>query len=606
MSMKKTGPAIRLQAANNKASEAELGKALETARQNPNREVILAWLGRTSTGELIPYNLICFISMEMGLGGAMGSQRRSDGNAYTVEPMWTLLRGTGENQLSAWTQQTSDLGQILGTIELESTPRAGEQERSEVAEQMVKLFKDNMIGGAPISKTTRSRATNHRIKLEQSQTGTFSLAGNLSDIHITDVMQSVNICKMSGMLELIHKTEQSSIYFNNGEPTHAVTINNLSGREFPVGQDALLEALTKTDGSFRFLHNRTSSNQTIDRRLSGLLLEGASLSDYAQFLKDMNIDENSRLSQLEPGISREKLTAKLENGVPVSEQRQRDFLNCFDGSRTLSDVLSMQALPKCKWLPIVYNLVNLKLLGYPDNKTVAPVTIPEDLLPQDKEIAAAGKALFSIGTNLISYPLLVHFIEKELLRFHQNGSPFSIALLEIGGINSSSGSSDEVVSALADCMVTCLTKLDYIAHLRGLEFAILMPGKDISRALETMTALIELLAQVPAGDIGTPTVVAGVASVPLDCEELIALVKMAFVAREEARQAEIPLLCAAEAQGTEALKHNTQTNIPNKPPKLAVDLPWEVYLKLLKTQRENPGKSVSKLVTESLRILLQG
>lgn len=121
--------------------------------------------------------------------------------------------------------------------------------------------------------------------------GQITLAGDIATVDLTNIFQSISICKMTGRLNLYHHTTQGEIYFTDGTIVHALLHSAMDTVLRLTPEQVVLELLTWQAGTFRFNPGWTTSERTINRRLDSFLLEGAALSDYQQALAGMGFDE---------------------------------------------------------------------------------------------------------------------------------------------------------------------------------------------------------------------------------------------------------------------------------------------------------------------------
>jgi CheY-like chemotaxis protein len=117
-----------------------------------------------------------------------------------------------------------------------------------------------------------------RIALEKMSKASSSdgiLRGNLSQMNVIDLVQSLEMGRKSCLLTMTKGDEKCEIYFNQGQAKHAAY--------GPVsGDEAVFKVLRWTEGNFQINFNGKSSLETTTLNTQGLLMEGLRLLDEAQ------------------------------------------------------------------------------------------------------------------------------------------------------------------------------------------------------------------------------------------------------------------------------------------------------------------------------------
>ncbi len=100
------------------------------------------------------------------------------------------------------------------------------------------------------------------------------LRGNLVQMNVIDLVQSLEMGRKSCSLKLTNKNDKCELYFVEGQVTHAV-YGSLSG------DAAVFKVLRWIDGSFEVNFEGRSTQQTTQLNTQGLLMEGLRLLDEA-------------------------------------------------------------------------------------------------------------------------------------------------------------------------------------------------------------------------------------------------------------------------------------------------------------------------------------
>jgi CheY-like chemotaxis protein len=126
--------------------------------------------------------------------------------------------------------------------------------------------------------TRRIKRTIDRIALEKLAKTAPSdgvVRGNLSQMNVIDLMQSLEMGRKSCQLTLSNEGERCEVFFVEGQVKHA-TYGSL------VGDEAVFKVLRWTGGNFELNFEGKTDQQTTQLNTQGLLMEGLRLLDEAQ------------------------------------------------------------------------------------------------------------------------------------------------------------------------------------------------------------------------------------------------------------------------------------------------------------------------------------
>lgn len=130
--------------------------------------------------------------------------------------------------------------------------------------------------------TRRIKRTIDRIALEKMAKTAPSdgvVRGNLSQMNVIDLMQSLEMGRKSCQLKLNNEGEKCEVFFVEGQVKHA-TYGSSSGDL--VGDPAVFKVLRWTGGSFELNFEGKTDRETTQLNTQGLLMEGLRLLDEAQ------------------------------------------------------------------------------------------------------------------------------------------------------------------------------------------------------------------------------------------------------------------------------------------------------------------------------------
>lgn len=329
-------------------------------------------------------------------------------------------------------------------------------------------------------------------ELSRQASAGIQMSGNLGEMSAADLFQSISVGRMTGRLDLSCGLESLEVFFEEGTPRRASfrsdSMNSRVGEL--AGEEVILEALTWSNGFFQFNPSMKSSQRTPMRRLDMLLLEGAALVDYLKTVENAGFTQDS-LPYHAAKVSEADFERALNEGVPVDLNLQKQFYISFDGTRSLEDVINLLDLNKPVWLPLMYNLVNCRLLA------VKQVQVSnEEQSPLIKESGESGlQELLRADTGLISYPLMLHFVQVEFKRAVKLRQPVCLAVISVhkegGGLVEQLSSDD--LKLISRLMRENLEAFDHLGHYQILDLALLLPHRTAAQARRTVDEIIEKL-----------------------------------------------------------------------------------------------------------------
>jgi hypothetical protein len=141
--------------------------------------------------------------------------------------------------------------------------------------------------------------------------------GNLSQMNVIDLMQSLEMGRKSCQLSLSYEGDKCEVFFVEGQVKHA-TYGSL------VGDQAVFKVLRWTGGNFQLNFEGKTDQETTQLNTQGLLMEGLRL-----------LDESSRDSGGEPEAATVETTsapvAATAPSVPVSRRKDEEEDVLLDG-----------------------------------------------------------------------------------------------------------------------------------------------------------------------------------------------------------------------------------------------------------------------------------
>lgn len=112
-------------------------------------------------------------------------------------------------------------------------------------------------------------------KMSKSSSSDGVVRGNLSQMNVIDLVQSLEMGRKSCLLTLTRDNEKCQMYFSEGQVPHAV-YGNLTG------DAAVFKVLSWTGGNFQIDFEAKTKQQTTTLNTQGLLMEGLRLLDESR------------------------------------------------------------------------------------------------------------------------------------------------------------------------------------------------------------------------------------------------------------------------------------------------------------------------------------
>jgi len=314
------------------------------------------------------------------------------------------------------------------------------------------------------------------------------LSGNLSDLGLCELFQSISVAGLTGRLDVTSGLESLEVYFEDGAPRRAsFRSDSMTGEPRDItGEEVLLEGMTWSNGFFQFNAALKSSERSPMRRLDILLMEGATLKDYLVALEKAGFNADStphRVSQL----SEADFEKALASGIPVNMLQQKTIYMAFNGKSSFLDITRDCNLPKSVWLPLVFNLFNCGLIAADSPLPTAAPADNSGSSPMIKEsIKEAFLDILRPDTGLLSYPLFMHFLEVEFQRALRLRLPFSLILLRVHkeGAGLKEQLSSEDLKLVSSKIREYLEPYDHLGHYQTLDIGILLPHRPAAQAHE--------------------------------------------------------------------------------------------------------------------------
>ena len=496
-------------------TQAEVVKTLEVCLKNPGKIVTLNWTMEENGRE---YELSAVIPVVRTRVGAAPMPISS------VPELSLIYKLPGGNETLVWNQVSTDAKAIFHLVSRE----LGDKSRSAFTAFDDEEDKPNEIQTIEIR---REKPPNTQ-ETSQPTTVAMKLEGTLGEIDLSNLLQSISLCKMTGCMKVFNDELAASLYIDKGNPTHAYVVGSRAITETGAeiqGGDALLEMLLMNEGTFQFNPQQLSPEKTVAKPLQMYLLEGAALRDHHTQLIEQGFSDSIVYARVHKNLEYSAFKNKIAEGIPAPLTVQKHLYQLADGKITFGEMMRKQPLKRGDWVPALYNLLHCGLLVVKNSEAEqqAQYLTPEAI---EGSLKMATDTLLHAGTQMLPFPLLLHQIDQEFSRSQISRMPFTLASFEVW-LQSPSGAlilNDDEIKLMASRIRSVINRHDHLGFFMDGSFGLLMPMQESASACITLQRILDIVGKTQFARATSPAdikVVIGLSSVPEFCNDLISLLK---------------------------------------------------------------------------------
>jgi GGDEF domain-containing protein len=361
-----------------------------------------------------------------------------------------------------------------------------------------------------------------------------TLKGNLTLVHITNLLQSIGLGAMSGRLKVKRHTIWADIYFENGTPVHAIGTRG-------SGEDCLLQVICWVDGDFEFEPRLRTDEKTILRPLETIILEGVLLHDNTTYLTAAGVRMATILGRSRPSLSEAEFENEIRQGATLDPRKLKQFYLSVDGQKTLEDIIGELSLVRSQWVPIVADLMRCNLIKLSSVKKPSKDRVMHGKSFDAGLAESAKDSLLEKRTGIYSYAAFLLLLSELIRCSHE--TPVSVMVMEVQPATTGDKEKSELTPAQVQELAwrideACNFK-GIVAHYDKYDFAVILPGVVADKTARRADRLLKSLVStgLQSGDKSTSLVVSiGIACYPDDSGDMGALLAEADRAREKARK----------------------------------------------------------------------
>lgn len=339
------------------------------------------------------------------------------------------------------------------------------------------------------------------------------LKGNLKLVHITNLLQSIGMGAMSGRLKIQrHASVYADIFFLNGLPVHAEGTRG-------VGEDCFLQVVCWSEGDFMFEPKLKTDEQTINRSLESLILEGCLLLDHTNYLMQAGVRMTSVFQQINEDLTEAEFEEVMSKGDQLDMTKLKDFYVEVDGREVLEDIVNELDLLRSQWVPIVSNLLRMNVIELCESSEQNnPFVQPKDI--NIGLVDSVRQGLVAPQSGIFSYAAFLFLLGVQI---KCSTMPLSVLLIELkqGSAKNRIPLTPDQIQELAYKVDKLTSSRNIFAHYEENDFAVILLGVRADKAARIADRLVKsLVSGFELGD-GTPVYASiGVASHPDDAQDM--------------------------------------------------------------------------------------
>ncbi|MBX9669709.1 MAG: DUF4388 domain-containing protein [Candidatus Obscuribacterales bacterium] len=450
------------------------------------------------------------------------------------DPIWAMSKSTLKETKTLWEHRTVDTGLIHSLIIAEvsgditaSSSSGGLNSTSSISLGVVSAEVE------PVKAAEDKKKQEQRRKEEREDVEAV-LQGDINKVQLPTVLQSIQIGQMTGRLAIRSEGRGVDIYFDDGEPIHA-------SDGVDTGQDVIMDLISLKVGKFRFLPDERTMERSINRRLDGLIMEAITLVDQSSFLEQQQgLNGEAYLIARNPSMSPEEFEEAVYQGNPVDPSLQRQLYREIGDYKKLSDVLRSKPLKRSEWVPIVFNLVTLNLIGVSDKPPqTRKATQLLDAQIDIKTLEQVLKPCMRAETGILTYPAFQYFVSQECFRYELCGMPLSVMVFSIRRRQDYAAADFTVVKEIMMAMSVIKRPIDMLGHFQMFDYAVVLPNTGTRSAAVFAQKTLETVNGMTQGAV---VMNFGIAGIPENCKTMGQLLSASYEAKKHAESAASPVI----------------------------------------------------------------
>ena len=180
-------------------------------------------------------------------------------------------------------------------------------------------------------------------------------AGDLKQYSPSKLLQSIKSAHVTGRLE-VRGQGTAVVYMQDGLPVDATASD-------AVGDDAIIELLTWTEGQFVFEPRVLRNNQTVHQSLESLLAQATRLSERITYLAKAGMKPTSTLVPKSPNLTELEFIQRISASKPEDVAALGKFYQGLNGRQTIDEIGRLMQMSRNQLMQSIYHLVVCDLVA---------------------------------------------------------------------------------------------------------------------------------------------------------------------------------------------------------------------------------------------------
>lgn len=362
-----------------------------------------------------------------------------------------------------------------------------------------------------------------------------SLKGNLAQVEIANLVQSIRGSSLSGRLKIHRTSSYVHIFFVDGEPQHAEGSRG-------TGEDCLLQTLCWTSGDFEFEPRLKTSELSISTPFDRLLIQGAKLKEATSNLKNMGLHMETLLRCKRRGLSGADLDSIMAGAQSFDPDLEKQvYVSLGKSVKTLHEIVEEFWLMRSTWVPVLSSLFEAGLIEVFERDRNATGFEPR---PVNQSVLQSARARLTEESTDILTTDSVLFLADFLIR---NAPEMQLSLVLVGFLAAKDKASSRSPQISTEGFKMIADEINSIPHFKGTlghyesgqgVIAILFLDSSYKETRKVARAVLEALPpstlELAVASVDTTQVCIGCAHYKEDADDLANLVGAAETALGEA------------------------------------------------------------------------
>lgn len=373
-----------------------------------------------------------------------------------------------------------------------------------------------------------------------------ALSGDLSVVHITNVLQSVSLGGMTGRLKIDSGRGQIEVFFEKGAPVHAFGFNG-------TGTECFLLTLSCKEGTFHFEPSLKTEERSITGGINMLMMQGVQLMDNTDYLRNEGVTNDSIIAKKNPGLSESGFEQMMSRGEPIDMSLLKTFYLAINERTSLKDILAKFNWSRSQWVPVVANLVRCGAVEA-QAAVQKKLIIAEPKRIDRMAVENVARQMIRNDTGIMSFHAFVYLMERQVALRTANSGPVSFIVFEVqmpaaktGMIGHNTNLPPAAISELRRRVEQLIGPTDTFAHFDQHDWVIALSESNTTAAQIIAERIVNAIrASHLAPGLIEVAIAFGIATLPDDTADLPRVLWAGEAAKMRARTGNVAIFRACD------------------------------------------------------------